>query len=112
MSRYVPGPGDLVWLTFTPQAGHEQAGHRPALVISQKAYNSRTGLALFCPLTTRVKGYPFEVACEGKSVSGVILADRVKSLDWKARGARRIEPAPEGVLEETIAKLTALLPAV
>ena len=111
MSRYVPGPGDLVWLTFTPQAGHEQAGHRPALVISQKAYNSRTGLALFCPLTTRVKGYPFEVTCEGKSVSGVILADRVKSLDWKARGARRIEPAPEGVLEETIAKLTALLPA-
>ena len=112
MSRYVPGPGDLVWLTFTPQAGHEQAGHRPALVISQKAYNSRTGLALFCPLTTRVKGYPFEVACDGKSVSGVILADQVKSLDWKARGARRIEPAPEGVLEETIAKLTALLPAV
>ena len=112
MSRYVPGPGDLVWLTFTPQAGHEQAGHRPALVISQKAYNSRTGLALFCPLTTRVKGYPFEVACEGKSVSGVILADQVKSLDWKARGARRIEPAPEGVLEGKIAKLTALLPDV
>lgn len=110
MSAYVPRAGDLVWLRFTPQAGHEQAGHRPALVISEQAYNRRSGLALLCPLTTRVKGYPFEVPCEGKQVTGVVLADQVKSLDWKARGARRIEPAPEGVLAETLAKFRALLP--
>ncbi|MEX0331103.1 MAG: endoribonuclease MazF [Puniceicoccaceae bacterium] len=111
VSRYVPSSGDLVWLTFTPQAGHEQAGHRPALVISQKSYNQRTGLALFCPLTSRAKGYPFEVECRGTKVNGVVLADQVKSLDWKVRNARRIESAPDGVLEEALAKLKALLPA-
>ena len=110
MRARIPRAGDLVWLAFTPQAGHEQAGHRPALVLSEEAYNRRTGLALFCPLTSQVKGYPFEVACEGKKVSGVVLADQVKSLDWRARGARRIEGAPEGVLEEALAKLKAVLP--
>ena len=106
MSRYVPSQGDLVWLEFNPQAGH-----RPALVISDRDYNRKTGLAIFCPLTSQIKGYPFEVTCEGKTISGAVLADQVKSLDWRARKVRRIEPAPAGILEETIAKLQALLPS-
>jgi mRNA interferase MazF len=110
VSRYIPSPGDLVWLEFNPQAGHEQAEHRPALVISEKAYNRKTGLALFCPVTSTDKGYPFEVKCTGKHIQGVILADQVKSLDWQARKARRIEVAAIGVLEETVAKVKALLP--
>jgi mRNA interferase MazF len=99
-----------VWLEFTPQAGHEQAGRRPALVVSKKDYNRKTGLALFCPVTSRIKGYPFEVRLSGKAVSGVILSDQVKSLDWRARKAERIEPAPSEVLEEVMAKIMALLP--
>lgn len=110
MSRYIPSPGDLVWLEFNPQAGHEQAGHRPALVISDKAYNQKTGLALYCPVTSNTKGYPFEVNCSSKEIQGVILADQVKSLDWKARKARLIETAAPGVLEDTVAKVKALLP--
>jgi len=79
--RYVPRRGDIVWLSFTPQAGHEQAGRRPALVLSPSAYNRKVGLALFCPVTSRVKGYPFEVTVpKGLSVAGVVLADQVKSL--------------------------------
>lgn len=110
MSRAIPNPGDLVWLEFNPQTGHEQAGHRPALVISDQAYNRKTGLALFCPITSKARGYPFEVICTGKTIRGVILADQVKSLDWRARKARRIEAAPPGTLEEVLAKLKALLP--
>ena len=84
--KYVPDRGDIVWLQFTPQAGHEQAGHRPALVLSPASYNRRSGLMLCCPITSRVKGYPFEVALgEGEDLAGVVLADQVKSLDWKAR---------------------------
>ena len=80
--RYVPDRGDVVWLHFTPQAGHEQAGHRPALVLSPASYNRRSGLMLCCPITSRVKGYPFEVALGGgQELAGVILADQVKSLD-------------------------------
>jgi mRNA interferase MazF len=110
VSRYIPKAGDLVWLEFNPQAGHEQAGHRPALVISEQAYNRKTSLALFCPITSTVKGYPFEVECSGKSIQGVILADQVKSLDWRVRKARRIETVPPEILEETLAKLKALMP--
>ena len=110
MSRFIPAAGDLVWLEFTPQTGHDQAGRRPALCISAKAYNRKTGLGLFCPLTSREKGYPFEVACQTASVRGVILADQVKSLDWRARRVQKIGPAPEFVLEETLAKMKALLP--
>src|SRR5438067_4938950 len=85
---YVPERGDVVWLAFDPQAGHEQAGRRPAIVLSPAVYNGRSGLALCCPITSQVKGYPFEVAIPpGLSIAGVILADQVKSLDWRARRA-------------------------
>lgn len=92
---YVPDAGDIVWLQFTPQAGHEQAGHRPAVVLSPAVYNGKTGLMLCCPLTTQIKGYPFEVTIAGKPLS-VALSDQVKSLDWKARQAQKkgkVKPA-------------------
>ena len=90
VTRYVPERGDVVWLNFTPQAGHEQAGHRPALVLSPAAYNGKTGLMLCCPITSQVKGYPFEVQLSPDAgVRGVVLSDQVKSLDWRARQARR-----------------------
>ena len=89
---YVPARGDFVWLQFSPQAGHEQAGHRPAFVISPEAYNRKTGLALVCPLTTQVKGYPFEVVVPpGQKAKGVILSDQIKNLDWKARNATLLD---------------------
>ena len=107
---YVPERGDVVWLQFDPQAGHEQAGHRPAIVISPKAYNSRIGLALFCPITSRVKGYPFEVLFPpGFKVEGAVLADQLKSLDWRVRQAKRFARAPRAVLRETLAKIQALV---
>jgi mRNA interferase MazF len=81
---YVPDAGDIIWLQFTPQAGHEQAGHRPAVVLSPAAYNGKTGLLLCCPMTSQAKGYPFEVPIAGKS-AGVVLSDQIKSLDWRAR---------------------------
>src|SRR5437762_13948374 len=90
-TAYVPERGDAVWLTLDPQAGHEQAGRRPALVLSPAAYNGRVGLALCCPITNQAKGYPFEVALpDGLAVSGVVLADQVKSLDWRAWRVPRI----------------------
>lgn len=109
-ARYVPDRGDLVWLQFNPQAGHEQAGHRPALVVSPRAYNAKVGLALVCPLTTHVKGYPFEVRLpdDAKGASAV-LADQLKSLDWRARQAKRIGTAPPQVVAEIIAKARSLL---
>lgn len=87
-ARYVPDAGDIVWLQFDPQAGREQAGHRPALVLSSAAYNEKTSLMVCCPLTTRIKGYPFEVRISG-SMPSVALADQVKSLDWRVRRATR-----------------------
>lgn len=105
---YVPDAGDIVWLQFTPQAGHEQAGHRPALVLSPAQYNGRTRLMLCCPMTTRIKGYPFEVLIAGEPPS-VVLADQVKSLDWAARQASRKGRASAGELAEVRAKLLALL---
>jgi mRNA interferase MazF len=108
--RYVPDRGDVVWLQFTPQAGHEQAGHRPALVLSPASYNRRSGLMLCCPITSRVKGYPFEVALgEGQELAGVILADQVKSLDWKARQTSKKGRASSQVMTETLSKLQTLL---
>lgn len=83
---YIPDSGDIVWLHFNPQAGHEQAGHRPAVVLSPSSYNKKTSLMLCCPLTTKIKGYPFEVAIQGVPES-VALADQIKSLDWKVRKA-------------------------
>lgn len=109
MSGYVPSAGDLIWLEFNPQAGHEQAGDRPALVLSPKEYNRKTGLALCCPVTTQKKGYPFEVEITGKAVRGSVLADQVKCLDWKSRKARFAEKAPALPLAETRGKLAALI---
>jgi len=109
-TAYVPERGDLVWISFNPQAGHEQSGRRPAVVLSTAAYNGKVGLGLFCPLTNRVKGYPFEVAIPGGlSASGVVLADQIKSLDWKARKAERIGPLPEDVIGLILAKVRSLL---
>lgn len=107
---YVPERGDIVWLQFDPQAGHEQAGHRPALVISPRAYNGRVGLALFCPLTSQVKGYPFEVLLPAGGVArGAILADQVKSLDWGARQARKFDEASDAVVAEVLGKVGTLV---
>jgi len=110
VAAYVPARGDLIWLQFNPQAGHEQAGHRPAVVISPSSYNRRVGLALCCPVTSQVKGYPFEVLLPpGLSVEGAILSDQIKSLDWRMRKARRIGNLPAEVLQETVGKILALV---
>ncbi len=107
---YVPDRGDIVWLAFTPQSGREQAGRRPALVLTPARYNDKSGLAVCCPVTSRVKGYPFEVALPAElPVTGVILADQVKSLDWRARGAMFACRAPDAALEDTLLTLGALL---
>jgi mRNA interferase MazF len=109
-ARYVPERGDLLWLTFDPQAGREQAGRRPALVLSPVGYNRRANLALVCPITTQAKGYPFEVKLPvGLSVTGVILADHFKSADWVARRAEFAAKAPADVLADVTAKLRPLL---
>jgi mRNA interferase MazF len=107
---FVPDRGDIVWLDHDPQAGHEQRGRRPALILSPSRYNGRVGLALCCPLTTRVKHYPFEVAVpRGLAVEGVILADQVRSLDWRSRNASLLGRVPEETVQETLAKLLTLL---
>jgi mRNA interferase MazF len=106
---YVPDRGDLVWLDFDPQAGHEQAGRRSALVISPKAYNLKVGLAIFFPISIRVKGYPFEVVVTGATISGVVLADQVKSLDWRARNTAFVERVPESAVAEVLGKLAPLV---
>ena len=106
---YIPDRGDIVWIQMNPQAGREQAGHRPAFVVSPKAYNGKVGLALLCPITSREKGYPFEVRITGKNVQGVILSDQVKSLDWKAREARLEEKAARAITDEVIAKIETLI---
>ena len=105
---YVPEAGDIVWISFSPQAGHEQAGHRPAVVLSPSAYNAKTSLMLCCPMTTRVKNYPFEVIIEGSEPSAV-LADQVRSLDWRHRRARRKGSISAAELAEVRAKLRALI---
>lgn len=92
-NSFVPEKGDLVWLEFSPQAGHEQQGHRPAICISQKLYNQKTGLALFCPITSHIKGYPFEVVLSDHSINGCILSDQVKNLDFVQRKCSFIEKA-------------------
>lgn len=105
-----PDRGDLAWLDFDPQAGHEQAGRRPAVVLSPLAYNAQTGVALCCPVTSRVKGYPFEVALpEDLPVDGVVLADQLRSLDWRARNATVIARLPEAVVSSVLARARTLL---
>ena len=99
-----------MWISLNPQAGHEQAGRRPALVVSPLEYNKRVGLALMCPVTSRAKGYPFEVILpDNLEISGVVLADQIKSLDWKAREAQIACMAPETITAEVLGKLDALL---
>jgi mRNA interferase MazF len=107
---FVPDRGDLVWLDFDPQAGHEHGRRRPALTLSPRAYNAKAGLALFCPVTSRVKGYPFEVSLpQGLPVVGVVLADRVRSLDYQARRAEFIARAPEKVVRSVLTRIRLLL---
>ena len=107
---YTPERGDVVWLSFNPQAGHEQAGRRPAVVLSPKVYNQKVGLAIFCPITNQSKGYPFEVLIPpGLSITGAILADQVKNLDWRARSAELICSLPRKTVVEVLQKLATLL---
>ena len=107
---YVPERGDVVWITLTPQAGHEQARRRPAVVLSPLAYNGKVGLALLCPLTTQIKGYPYEVLIPaGLPVGGAILADQIKSLDWRVRQVEWVCRLPQDVTDEVLGKLGTLL---
>lgn len=107
--RYIPDRGDIVWLNFTPQAGHEQMGTRPALILSPEKYNKKTGLAVCCPITSNLKGYPFEVVISGKKINGAVLSDHLKNLDWKVRKAKFIEKAPKEALEQCLMKISALI---
>ena len=107
---YIPDSGDIVWITFNPQAGREQAGRRPALVLSPAAYNGKVGLAILCPITSEIKGYPFEVLIpDGLKINGAILSDQVKSLDWKARQAEFVCKLPPDTMNEVLQKLGTLL---
>jgi mRNA interferase MazF len=107
---YVPERGDAIWLTFSPQTGHEQAGRRPALVLSPRSYNEKVGLMICCPITNQQKGYPFEVALpKDMDVTGVVLSDQVKSLDWQVRNADFIKRIPDEVVADVLAKLNTLL---
>jgi mRNA interferase MazF len=106
----VPDRGDVVWISLDPQAGHEQAGRRPAIILSPAKYNGRVGLAIFCPITSQVKGYPFEVQVPpGLPTSGVVLTDQVKSLDWRSRQAVFVCRLPAAVMAEILSKLHTLL---
>jgi mRNA interferase MazF len=108
--EYLPDAGDLIWIDFTPQAGREQAGRRPGLVLSPASYNAKTSLAIVCPVTSHVKGYPFEVVLPGGAkLQGAVLSDHLKSLDWRQRHAERAGKAPEAVMEQVRARLAALL---
>lgn len=108
-ARHVPDSGDVVWLAFDPQAGHEQAGHRPALVISPAAYNAKTGLMVCCPMSTKIKGYPFEVVTSVDGVECAVLSDQVKSLDWKVRKAKKKAAVSADVMLHVRAKIKTLL---
>ena len=110
MPPYCPKRGDIVWISFNPRAGREQAGHRPALVLSPQSYNRKVGLAILCPLTTQVKGYPFEVRVpDGLKASGAILSDQVKSMDWRARNASRLCSLPDTTVRQVLNKVGTLL---
>jgi mRNA interferase MazF len=107
---YVPERGDAVWIDLNPQAGHEQSGRRPAIVLSPQSYNGKVGLCLLCPITNKIKGYPFEVLIPaGSGVTGVVLSDQAKSLDWRVRNAELITDLPEAVTNEVLKKLRSLL---
>ena len=107
---YIPERGDVVWITLAPQAGHEQAGRRPAVVLSPADYNDKTGLAVLCPVTGQIKGYPFEVVLPtGLPVTGAVLSDRVRNLDWRARNAELISTLPANAIVEVLRRLLTLL---
>ncbi len=105
---YVPDTGDIVWVQFNPQAGHEQAGHRPALVLSPAAYNKARGMMICCPMTSQIKGYPFETIVS-RTPPSAVLVDQIKSIDWKARGAKKKGAASLAIIAEVRAKVSALL---
>ena len=107
--KYTPERGDIVWLNFNPGSGHEQKGKRPAIVISPREYNEKVGLGLFCPITSKIKNYPFEVKTENDKVDGVVLADQIKSLDWKTREIEYITKETSGKVNEIIDKISALI---
>lgn len=107
--KYIPDRGDIVLLNFMPQTGHKQNGRRPAIVLSPKEYNSKTGLALFCPITSKVKGYPFEVLVKSKKIEGVIHSDQIKNLDWIVREAEFIEQLNKTALNETLGSIKLLI---
>lgn len=110
VKTWVPQRGDVVWLNFMPQAGHEQTGRRPALVLSPGAYNGKTGLMLCCPITSQVKGYPFEVALGNTTgVKGVVLADQVRNLDWRARQAEKKAKAGKEIVDQALGRIRSLL---
>jgi mRNA interferase MazF len=107
--KYSPERGDIVWLNFNPQSGHEQKGKRPAVVISPKEYNEKVGLGLFCPITSKIKNYPFEVKIENKKINGVVLSDQIKSLDWETREIEFITKEKSKIIDEIINKISMLL---
>ncbi len=108
--NYIPERGDVVWLNMNPQTGHEQSGRRPAVVLSPKSYNKKVGLAIFCPITNQIKGYPFEVIIPNNlKVEGAILSDQIKSLDWKKRNAELYDKLPYDIILEVLKKLSTLL---
>lgn len=107
--NYVPDRGHIIWLDFNPQTGHEQAGHRPALVISPKIYNEKAGLLIACPITSKIKDYPFVVKLAPKGGGGCVLVDQIKSLDWRVRRARFKSKAPKKVMQEVLGKLEVLI---
>lgn len=110
VAPYVPDTGDLIWLTFDPQVGREQAGRRPAVVLSQAIYNGRTGLAVACPITSHAKGYPFEVPLpKGLPISGVVLADHLKSVDWRGRRAEKAGRVPKSIVEQITERIAPLI---
>ncbi|GHV92451.1 mRNA-degrading endonuclease [Spirochaetia bacterium] len=106
---YIPERGDIVWLDFDPQKGHEQKGNRPAIVISPKEYNEKVGLAIFCPITSQKKGYPFEVKIVSKKITGVILSDQIKSFDWRKRDIKFITKSKDEEMAEVVGKINVLL---
>ena len=107
--KYVPQRGDIVWLNFNPGAGHEQQGKRPAMVISPGEYNEKVGLALFCPITSKIKNYPFEVTIKNKKINGAVLSDQIKSLDWRTRDFEFITEESTEKINEVIGKIGVLI---
>lgn len=108
-NKYIPDRGDFVWIDFNSTKGHEQKGRRPAFVVSPKIYNEKAGLALLCPITSRIKNYPFEVEINGDYIAGAVLTDQIRSFDWHVRHVEKIETAPDIIVEEIKAKILALI---